>query len=227
MELDETLRSTPAIRRFTSEPIEDETIAEILDVARFAPSGGNRQGWHVIVLKDPEIRSRVRDLYVTGWHAYQRTIAAQLAPYAPGGSPSTDDAARERARGQQSDGLDEFATGLAELPALLLVLADLGCFAMVDQDLDRYSFAGGASIYPFCWNILLAARSRGIGGVMTTMSVVEEAAMRELLEIPDDFAIATLLVMGRPVGWPTTLRRLGVEQFTSTDRFGERPLHRP
>ena len=107
---------------------------------------------------------------------------------------------------------------------MLLVLADLGCFATMDQDLDRYHFAGGASIYPFCWNILLAARERGIGGVMTTLSVVEEEATKELLGIPDQVGIATLLIMGRPEKWPTSLRRRDVGQFTSIDQFEGAPI---
>ena len=221
MELDEALTSTPAIRRYTDEAIDDDVLAEILDVARFAPSGGNRQGWHVIVLKDPAVRSAIRDLYVEGWLAYQRSLEERLTGLASEGT----DPARSALRGQRTDGLDDFARHLDQVPALLLVLADIGAFATVDEGLDRYTFAGGASIYPFCWNIVLAARARGIGGVMTTMSVVEEVATRELLGIPENLAIATLIALGRPSSWPTALRRLEVSQFTSTDRYGESPLH--
>jgi len=223
MELDEALTSTPAIRRYTDEAIDDEILAEILDVARFAPSGGNRQGWHVIVLKDPAVRSAIRDLYVEGWLTYQRSLEERLSGFTTEGTEGPDDA-RSALRGQRTDGLDDFARHLDKTPALLLVLADVGAFATVDEELDRYSFAGGASIYPFCWNILLAARARGIGGVMTTMSVVEEVATRELLGIPEHLAIATLITLGRPLSWPKALRRLEVSQFTSTDRFGESPL---
>ena len=52
----------------------------------------------------------------------------------------------------------------------MLVVADLRALAAVDRDLDRYTLVGGASIYPFCWSVLLAARAEGLGGVMTTMA---------------------------------------------------------
>ena len=65
---------------------------------------------------------------------------------------------------------DGFAETLADVPVLLVVLADLSVLAALDRDLDHYQIIGGASIYPFVWNILLAARERGVGGVMTTMA---------------------------------------------------------
>ena len=231
MEINEALRSTPAIRKFLDEAIDDDVLAEILDVARFAPSGGNRQGWHVIVLKDPDIRTKIRDLYISGWHRYQTQIAQRLHSYDGGAIEGADEGnaatLKQSSRGQMTGGLDDFALHLDEAPLLLLVLADTGAFATMDQDLDRYHFAGGASIYPFCWNILLAARERGIGGVMTTLSVVEEVATKQLLGIPDQFAIASLLVMGRPQQWPRTLRRLQISEFTSFDRFDGEPLQDP
>ena len=76
--------------------------------------------------------------------------------------------------------------------------ADLRALATVDRDLDRYTFVGGASIYPFCWNILLAARERGLGGVMTTMPVYREPDVLDLMNAPEGFALATLMVMGEP-----------------------------
>jgi nitroreductase len=52
MDLTEALRTTGAVREFTAEPVPDEVVARVLDTARFAPSGGNRQGWRVVVVKD-------------------------------------------------------------------------------------------------------------------------------------------------------------------------------
>ena len=54
------------------------------------------------------------------------------------------------------------------------MFADLSMLAAIDRDADRYTFAGGASIYPFAWNILLSARSEGLGGVITTIAIREE-----------------------------------------------------
>ena len=74
-----------------------------------------------------------------------------------------------------------FAEHLDDVPALLLVVADLRALAAVDRDLDRYTLVGGASIYPFCWSMLLAARAFGLGGVFTTMVVAREDEVREVV----------------------------------------------
>jgi nitroreductase len=83
MDLIETLRSTGAVREFLPDPIDDAVLYRILDTARFAPSGGNRQGWRVIVVKDPEKRRALRDLYLTGWYEYLAISGAGLVPWAP------------------------------------------------------------------------------------------------------------------------------------------------
>ncbi|HET6966594.1 MAG TPA: nitroreductase family protein, partial [Acidimicrobiales bacterium] len=68
MDLTEALTRTGAVRDFTDEPVRDEVVRRILDTARFAPSGGNRQAWHVVVVKDTDTRQKLRDLYLTGWY---------------------------------------------------------------------------------------------------------------------------------------------------------------
>ncbi|HXY26863.1 MAG TPA: nitroreductase family protein, partial [Acidimicrobiales bacterium] len=120
-----------------------------------------------------------------------------------------------------------FAETLDAAPALLLVLADLRALAAVDRDLPRYTLAGGASIYPFVWSLLLAARSEGLGGVMTTMPVRREAEVRKLFGIPDAVAVASLVVMGRPVAQPRRLRRSAVSEFAWVDRYEGPPLPDP
>src|SRR5580704_19225141 len=83
MDLNETLRTTGAVRNFHPEPIDDAVLHRLLDTARFAPSGGNRQGWRVIVVKDPSKREALRDLYLTGWYEYLAMGSAGLVPWAP------------------------------------------------------------------------------------------------------------------------------------------------
>jgi nitroreductase len=97
------------------------------------------------------------------------------------------------------------------------VLADLRVLAAVDRDLGRYTFAGGASVYPFVWSLLLAAREEGLGGVVTTMPIRREPAVKELLGIPDELAVAAVVAMGRPVKQPTRLTRAAVEEFATVD----------
>lgn len=219
MELYEAMRTTPATRAFTDTAVPDEVLRRILDHARFAPSGGNRQGWHVVVLRDPALRQRIQHLYVLGWREYMAHVDAGLVPFAPREQgrwtgPAVDlDAAREVPRPH------DFADNLASVPVLLLLVADLTALACVDNGLGRQSIIGGGSIYPFGHNILLAARNEGLGGVMTSVLARQEPAVRELLGIPDDHAVAGLIALGYPQRTVRRLRRRPVEEFTTVDRF--------
>src|SRR5690242_20516923 len=83
MDLYDALRGTGAVRAFTDEPVSDAEVADILDTARFAPSGGNRQAWRVLLVRDPELLRSLRELYLPPWHDYLALSAAGLTPWAP------------------------------------------------------------------------------------------------------------------------------------------------
>jgi nitroreductase len=221
MELHEALRSTGAVRDFTDEPVADEVLWRLLDTARFAPSGGNRQGWRLVVVKDPEIRRSLRDLYLPGWYEYLAISGAGLVPWAPVTDRRAEAEAARRApeieaASRRSGG--GFAEHLDTVPVLLVLLADFRALAAVDRDFDRYTLVGGASIYPFAWSILLAAREEGLGGVFTTMAVRQEPAVRQLLHVNEEMAVAGVLALGYPSQRVTRLRRSPVESFTTVDR---------
>jgi nitroreductase len=223
LDLVTTLRSTGAVRAFRPDAVPDDVVVRVLDTARFAPSGGNRQGWRVVLVKDASVRRSLRDLYLEGWYEYLSQRAAGLVPFAP----VTDDAAEAAANASASDlrGMGgDFAERLDEAPVLLVLLADLRVIAAVDKSFDRYTLAGGASIYPFAWSVLLAARAEGLGGVMTTMPVRREPELKTLLHVPDELVVAGLLVLGVPVHQPTKLTRNTVESFTTVDRYDGPPL---
>lgn len=222
VELTDALRTTGAVREFTSDPVPDEVVARVLDTARFAPSGGNRQPWRAVVLRDPAARRRLRDLYLTGWYEYLALSTAGLTPWAP----VTDRDAEARAladapalAARAADGPGGFAEHLERVPVLLVLLADLRGVAAVDRDLPRYSFAGGASIYPFAWNLLLAARAEGLAGVLTTMPVHQEAGVKALVGAPDELAVAAVVALGHPVRQPRRLTRAPVGSFATYDRL--------
>jgi len=226
LDLVDTLRGTGAVRQFHPDPVADDVLARLLDTARFAPSGGNRQGWRVIVVKDAASRAALRDLYLSGWYEYLAIVSAGLVPWAPVTNREAEaaaiaDAPRFAEAGAAAPG---FAEMLDTAPALLLVLADLSALAAVDRDLPRYTLAGGASIYPFVWSLLLAARTEGRGGVLTTMPVRREEDVRALFGIPDTVAVASLVVLGRPVSVPRRLKRAPVESFCWVDRYAGAPL---
>ena len=100
-----------------------------------------------------------------------------------------------------------------------MLLADLSALAAIDRDLGRYTITGGASIYPFAWSILLAAREHGLGGVMTTIATRNEPAVQELLGVPSHFATASVIALGYPVKEFTKLKRREVASFTTVDRY--------
>ncbi len=220
MELRDALRSTGSVREFTNAPVSDHVIAEILDDARFAPSGGNRQSWRVIVVHDRARRRALRDLYLDGWHDYIAHNLAGLVPFSP--LASADDrlrASEQRSRAEALSRPDGFAERLDEVPVLLVVCADISVLAAVDRDLGRYQIAGGASVYPFVWQIILAARERGLGGVMTTIATRHEPEVRELFHIPENFAVASVVALGTPIKMPSKLKRKPVDQFANIDMF--------
>ncbi|MDQ3932081.1 MAG: nitroreductase family protein [Actinomycetota bacterium] len=226
MELYEVMRTTPATRAFRDEPVADEVLYRILDHARFAPSGGNRQGWRVIVVRDPKLRESIRDLYVLGWREYVALRERGLVPFAPTAARSWEPATPGPPQGPARERPDPFADHLHEVPVLLVVCVDLAALAVTDAELDRQSIVGGASVYPFAHNILLAARNEGLGGVMTTVICRQEPQVQQLLSIPANYAIATLIAVGHPRERVSELRRRRVEKFTFVDRFEGEPFSR-
>jgi nitroreductase len=221
MELLDALRSTGAVREFTDDPVPDEALARILDTARFAPSGGNRQGWRGVVVRDAETRRMVRDLYLPGWYDYLAIAGAGLTPYAPVTDRDAESAALANAPAIASNaaaGPGGFAEHLDTAPVLLVLFADLRALAAMDRDADRYTFVGGASVYPFAWSILLAAREEGLGGVITTMNNRREDAMKTLLHAGPELALAAVIALGHPVHAARRLRRSSVDELVSVDR---------
>jgi len=211
MELADALRTNPSIRDFTDEPVDDATLAELLELARFAPSGGNRQPWHVAVIKDRALRRQLADLCGPVWSEYLAERMAGVAPFNVIDRPTDV----PELGPQPNPVLD----GIEDVPVVLVVAADLSVIAMMDAALERPALTGGASIYPFVLSLLLAARDRGLGGVLTTFLARAEDDARPLLGLPDSWAIAAMVCLGHPVRRPTKLTRLPVAAFATVDRF--------
>ena len=228
VDLIQALRTTGAVREFTDQAVPDEAVARILDNARFAPSGANAQAWHVVLVKAPELRVQLRDLYLPGWRDYLAMGAAGLRPWAPTNDPAAEAAALAATPSAVAAAAGQgFAGALDRVPVLLVVFAELAALAAVDRDAPRYPFAGGASVYPFVWNILLAARAEGLGGVLTTMLIREEDAVRRLLGAPGNWAVAAVVALGHPVRAPRRLRRRPVSSFATVDRIDGAALADP
>jgi len=208
------MRTTFAAREFLDEPVPNETLIRILDNARFAPSGGNRQGWKVIVVRDQTTREKLRSIAEPGMRRYVAQVQAGEFPWNTIHPTQLSDA--EIAATQLPNGLID---SLVTAPVLLFVFVDLSLVASLDQDLDRIGVVSGGSIYPFVWNILLAARNEGLGGTPTTWAAAREDQLHDLLGVPDEYAFASMIPIGRPVKQLTKLRRKPVDEFTVLEQF--------
>ena len=214
MDLYDVMRTTFAAREFTDDPLPDDVLSRIFDNARFAPSGGNRQGAHITVVRDAGVRRRLAEL---GAPAARRYFAQLQAGENPWNSVHPSGVPRDVIDSTEIP--DTFVAPIAKAAVVLVVSVDLGVVAALDQDLDRVGLAGGASVYPLVWNILLAARSEGFGGTITTMAIAAENQVRELLGVPDRHAVAAIVPLGKPVRQLTRLRRRPIAEFVTRDRF--------
>ena len=184
-DLYEVMRQAPSTRYFTDEPVPKEVLERVFENARFAPSGGNRQGWRVIVVTDRNTRRKLRELYEPAWVQYTKQTGARDLLDAPEPPPGIT-----AGRLRMLKGADEFAHTFDAVPVHLVPCVALDALAIVDQTLERPSIVGGASIYPFVQNVLLGLRAEGLGAAFTTLLTPAEAQVRELLGIPDGIAVA-------------------------------------
>ena len=214
MELLEAMRTTFAAREYTGEDISDAVLFDILDHARFAPSGGNRQGNRVIVIRDLETR---RSLARLTEPAARRYVAQMQAGENPWNSLSPPGVSAETIAATPVTPL--LTEPLLTASVVLVFLVDLKVVASVDQHLSRVGVVAGASVYPFVWNVLLATRAAGFGGTLTTLATAAEPELKTLLNIPDDHAVCAVVPIGKPVKQLTRLKRKSVEELCTRETF--------
>ncbi len=214
MELYEVMRTTFAAREFLDEPVADKTLRRILDNARFAPSGGNRQGWRVIAVREADTRKAMLPMIMPTFQRYSAQVQAGEDPWNTIVETKLSDA--EIAGSPAPEG---FIRQVLSAPVLLVVLVDLAVVASFDRHLERVGVVSGASVYPFVWNILLAARSEGYGGTLTTFISAREDELKTLLGIPAQFALAALLPIGKPTRQLTRLTRKSVDEFAMREKW--------
>ena len=214
MELTEVMRTTFAAREFLDQEVSNEQIGRILDNARFAPSGGNRQGWKVIIVKKEETRAALVPLIEPVFRRYLAQVQA---------GESTWNTIDKTSLTQEEIDHQELPKGFVEnlvgAPLLLFVFLDLSVVASFDSKLDRVGVISGASVYPFVWNILLAARNEGLGGTITTFVGGSESDLRDLLRVPSNYAFSAMIPMGKPIKQLTRLSRNPVSSFAVLDTF--------
>jgi nitroreductase len=205
MEFFEVVTTQRAIRRLKPDPIPEAALRQIMNAAVCAPSGGNRQGWSFVVVRDPAIRARVGDLYRECFGELMKVPYYRDAAAAPPDSPAARVLASARHLGER----------LGEAPVLIVA-----CLA---ADGAAPTLTTGASIYPAVQNILLAARALGLGTCLTTIHRFRDRALKELLGIPPDVETAALIPLGYPLGKFGRPPRRPASEVTSLDRWGTRP----
>jgi nitroreductase len=211
VDLIEAIQTTGATRYFRPDPVPDDVLRRVFDAARFGPQGGNRQPIRYIVVRDAELKRQLAVWYYDIWKSFNEMAARgeNPTPHGTAGPLFADDRAHHAAH-------------FADSPVLVVVCAVLADLALTDAQLDRPSVVGGASIYPSVQNLLLAARSEGLGAVLTTRLCRVEPQVKELLGIPAELITCATVPIGYPArALPKKLTRAPVEDFVFADRYGE------
>ncbi len=207
MDLQDVIHSTNTCRYYRPDPVPDGVLEQVISAARFAPNGGNRQPVRFVAVRDPAVKTTLRDLYLPYWNAYMKAAAGGKVRV--GILPK---AARDA---------DHFANHLHEIPVLLMVCARLEDVHPTDHELGRLSVVGGASIYPAVQNLLLSCREAGLGSALTTLLCHEEPKIKELLAIPDDISVVATIAVGYPEkSFPRKLSRRPVSEIAFVDHYG-------
>ncbi len=198
----EALATTRAIRRYTGDPIPDADLQAILWHAGRAPSGSNRQPFRFLVLRDGQnaiaAKALLGNAFRAGWNA-KRLGTEQDRAYRPS---------------RFADSMQHYVDNFETVPVVVLVC------------LDRYrdpSPYEGASVYPSCQNLLLAARALGYGGALTMWHLGVEDELRELLAVPESAALSACITLGVPAGGHGPLKRKPLAEVTFDDRWGAAP----
>lgn len=194
----EAIYTTRAMRRLKPDPVPDDLVWKVLDAAIRAPSGGNRQPWNFIVIRDPQTKRRIAEWYLDSWKSsYGPLREAAMA------SPAT---------AKTFASADYLANHLAEVPVLIIATVNMAGVAPVSPP--------GASIYPAVQNLMLAARALGLGTALTTLHRAHEQEVKDLLGIPEGVETMCLIPLGWPRGKFGQGQRIPVEKVTYWDRWG-------
>jgi nitroreductase len=204
----EGLTSTRAIRRYRDEPVPPEALRAMLFAATRAPSGSNRQPFRMLVLTDgpraAEAKRLIGGAARAAWGAKREADGYDTGSGVAGESP----------KARTARAVQQFVDEFDRVPVLVLPC------------LVRYRDPNpleGASVYPACQNLLLAARALGFGGVLTGWHAAVEPQLRELLEIPDGVLVAATVTLGRPEGSHGPVRRRPMPELVYGERWGDAP----
>jgi nitroreductase len=177
MDVLEAMETCRAIRHLRPDPVPDELLRKVLHAATRAPSPGNSQGWDFVVVRDPHARRRIGD-------AVRGAMGPVLASM-----PDGDDASRNRTL----RGLRHLVDHLGDAPVLIFVCG-IPSYPVANPQ-EEYLWS---TLYPAAQNLVLAARALGLGTTFSQLHRPAEAAVRDILGLPDEARIAVTI----PLGWP-------------------------
>jgi nitroreductase len=204
MDFFDVVTTQRAMRRLEPTPIPEAVLRQIMDAAICAPSGGNRQGWSFLIVRDGAKRARLGELYREAWGELMKV------PYYAGAAKEPPDSPA----GRMLASARHLSEHLGEAPVLVLA-----CVAL-DPGVTP-SLTTGASIYPAVQNLMLAARAHGIGSCITTIHRFRDAQVKELLGIPADVETAALIPLGYPLGRFGRPPRRPLHEVAFAERWGQ------
>jgi nitroreductase len=210
----ESLMTTRAIRRFTSDAVSDDELRHCLRAAQQAPSGGNVQPQQYLVVTDPQRRAAVARWYRAAFDRYEATL--------PEPTEFRDEAQAASWR-RTRDASRYLADHLDEAPALVLFLQPLIPWTPRDDDGEMDIGRLDASVYPAVQNFCIAARSLGLGTALTTVIRIHTAEVLAELGVPEGrYEIAALVPVGVPAGNFGVARRKPAAAVTHWNQWGDR-----
>ncbi len=212
MDLYDAMSTLRAVRRLRPDPIPEEVLQRVFTAATWAPTGGNRQPWRIVAVRDPRKKQTLEDLYRPYWTEYVVTYRKHME------SMPLDE---QRTSSRAIEAGNHLAHHMHEVPVVAVFCFNPGMMTITDSAQPRPSVVGGGSVYPAVQNLLLACRNEGLGCVLTTLLCLEEPKVRELLELPEGWYTCAHVPIGYSVGGGHgPLARKPLQKMVFTDRFG-------
>lgn len=201
----EGLTTTRTVRRYLDEPVTEDQLATIMHIATRAPSGSNRQPFRFVVLRDGDNARQVRNLLGEGARELWRAKRAknEFGDHAPNSRTA-----------RMLASMDHYVATFDAAPVIVLP-----CMVRYREP----TTSEGASIYPAVQNLLLGARSVGLGGALTMFHQMREAEIRSILGVPDEAFVAATITLGVPAGRHGPVRRKPIGQVVYEDGWDESP----